>query len=78
MLELDLGFAGDLFIYWIREEHEEQVRFLCSYEKKNESKKKKMDIIKLDLRFVFYFFFFFGLNAFFLIKILSWHLKNIK
>ena len=62
MLELDLGFAGDLFIYWI---WEEQVQFLCSYEKKNESKKKKMDIIKLDLRFVFYFFFFFGLNAFF-------------
>ena len=56
MLELDLGFAGDLFIYWIREE---QVQFLCSYEKKiMKVKKKKIDIIKLDLRFVFYFFYF--------------------
>ena len=41
MLELDLGFAGDLFIYWIREEHEEQVQFLCSYEKKIMKVKKK-------------------------------------
>ena len=57
MLELDLGFAGDLFIYWIREE---QVQFFCYYEKKimKVKKKKKMDIIKLDLRFVFYFFSF--------------------